>query len=132
MFGGLTHEPAIGLARTLVELTPDGLEHVFLERLRLGQRRGRDQDVPAVPARAAAGRSGSGCCTWRGGYHGDTFHPMSVCDPVGGMHSLWGGVLPRQVFADLPPAGFDAPVDPAYAAALADAVERHAGRAGRR
>ncbi|WP_245985303.1 aminotransferase class III-fold pyridoxal phosphate-dependent enzyme, partial [Streptomyces tateyamensis] len=46
--------------------------------------------------------------TWRGGYHGDTFHPMSVCDPEGGMHQLWGGVLPRQVFVAEPPAGFDA------------------------
>jgi adenosylmethionine-8-amino-7-oxononanoate aminotransferase len=45
--------------------------------------------------------------TWRGGYHGDTFHPMSVCDPDGGMHSLWGGVLPRQIFAPLPPAEFE-------------------------
>ena len=33
--------------------------------------------------------------TWRGGYHGDTFHPMSVCDPEGGMHALWTGVLPQ-------------------------------------
>ncbi|MBO0839227.1 MAG: adenosylmethionine--8-amino-7-oxononanoate transaminase, partial [Sciscionella sp.] len=41
--------------------------------------------------------------TWRGGYHGDTFHPMSVCDPDGGMHALWHGILPSQVFADLPP-----------------------------
>ena len=38
--------------------------------------------------------------TWRGGYHGDTFTPMSVCDPDGGMHSLWRGILPQQVFAD--------------------------------
>jgi adenosylmethionine-8-amino-7-oxononanoate aminotransferase len=64
--------------------------------------------------------------TWRGGYHGDTFHPMSVCDPDGGMHALWRGVLPRQVFAPEPPAGFDAPPDPAYLAALADLVGRHA------
>jgi adenosylmethionine-8-amino-7-oxononanoate aminotransferase len=64
--------------------------------------------------------------TWRGGYHGDTFHPMSVCDPVGGMHHLWTDVLPRQVFAPVPPDGFDAPVDDGYVAALTDAVTRHA------
>ena len=29
MFGGLTHEPGVQLASRLVELTPDGLEHVF-------------------------------------------------------------------------------------------------------
>jgi adenosylmethionine-8-amino-7-oxononanoate aminotransferase len=60
--------------------------------------------------------------TWRGGYHGDTFHPMSVCDPDGGMHSLWRGVLPGQVFADAPPASFDHD----YVQHLADLVERHA------
>ncbi|MEO3818906.1 adenosylmethionine--8-amino-7-oxononanoate transaminase [Plantactinospora sp. B24E8] len=125
MFGGLTHEPAVELARTLVEITPSGLEHVFLcdsgsvgvevaVKMALQYQRGRGR-----PGRHRL-------ATWRGGYHGDTFHPMSVCDPVGGMHSLWTGVLPRQVFADLPPAGFDAPVDEAYAASLVDAVRRHA------
>ncbi|MBF9128994.1 adenosylmethionine--8-amino-7-oxononanoate transaminase [Plantactinospora sp. S1510] len=125
MFGGLTHEPAVRLAGTLVELTPAGLEHVFLSdsgsvsvevavKMALQYQRGRGR-----PRRHRL-------ATWRGGYHGDTFHPMSVCDPDGGMHSLWTDVLPRQVFADVPPSGFDAPVDEAYAAALADAVERHA------
>ena len=61
--------------------------------------------------------------TWRGGYHGDTFHPMSVCDPVGGMHSLWTGVLPAQVFAGAPPADFQ----DSYAAELVDVIEWHAG-----
>jgi adenosylmethionine-8-amino-7-oxononanoate aminotransferase len=60
--------------------------------------------------------------TWRGGYHGDTFGAMSVCDPDGGMHSLWSGVLARQVFVPRPPVG----LDPAYVQLLADTVERHA------
>jgi adenosylmethionine---8-amino-7-oxononanoate aminotransferase len=125
MFGGLTHEPAVRLARTLVELTPPGLEHVFLcdsgsvsvevaIKMCLQYQRGTGR-----PERRRLG-------TWRGGYHGDTFHPMSVCDPEGGMHHLWGDVLPRQVFAPPPPGGFDTPVDPAYVATLADAVARHA------
>ena len=46
--------------------------------------------------------------TWRGGYHGDTFTPMSVCDPDGGMHSLWTDVLAHQVFAPQVPAEYDA------------------------
>jgi adenosylmethionine-8-amino-7-oxononanoate aminotransferase len=61
--------------------------------------------------------------TVRGGYHGDTFGAMSVCDPVGGMHSLFAGALTEQLFADRPPRV----LDDAYAAHLADLVERHAG-----
>jgi adenosylmethionine---8-amino-7-oxononanoate aminotransferase len=65
--------------------------------------------------------------TWRGGYHGDTWQPMSVCDPEGGMHELWSGVLPRQVFADAPPPGFEAAPDEDYVAHLHETVARHAG-----
>jgi adenosylmethionine-8-amino-7-oxononanoate aminotransferase len=51
---------------------------------------------------------------------------MSVCDPDGGMHRMWDGVLPRQVFAGLPPAGFGAGVDEGYADELRELVARHA------
>jgi adenosylmethionine-8-amino-7-oxononanoate aminotransferase len=125
MFGGLTHEPAIRLAAKLVELTPEGLAHVFL------------CDSGSVSVEVAVkmclqywqslGRKGKRrLLTWRGGYHGDTFHPMSVCDPEGGMHSLWRGVLPEQVFVPEPPAGFGAPVDQSYVDMLAETIERHA------
>jgi adenosylmethionine---8-amino-7-oxononanoate aminotransferase len=121
MFGGLTHAPAVQLAGTLVELTPDGLEHVFL--CDSGSVGVEVAVKMALQAQRALGRPGRHrLATWRGGYHGDTFHPMSVCDPVGGMHALWTGVLPAQVFAGPPPAEFD----PAYAAELAELVERHA------
>jgi adenosylmethionine-8-amino-7-oxononanoate aminotransferase len=121
MFGGLTHEPAIELATTLVDLAPAGLEHVFL--CDSGSVGVEVAIKMALQAQLALGRPGRRrLATWRGGYHGDTFHPMSVCDPVGGMHSLWTGVLPAQVFAAAPPAEFD----PAYAASLAETVERHA------
>jgi adenosylmethionine-8-amino-7-oxononanoate aminotransferase len=60
--------------------------------------------------------------TWRGGYHGDTWQPMSVCDPDGGMHDLWAGLLPRQVFADAPPAAYE----DTYAEHLRETVARHA------
>ncbi|MEV4601568.1 adenosylmethionine--8-amino-7-oxononanoate transaminase [Amycolatopsis sp. NPDC049253] len=125
MFGGLTHEPAITLAKTLVDLTPEGLEHVFLcdsgsvsvevaVKMCLQYQRSR-----GLPDKRRL-------LTWRGGYHGDTFTPMSVCDPDGGMHSLWRGVLPEQVFVPEPPAGFDAPVDQSYVDRLAAALEEHA------
>ncbi|GIE89213.1 adenosylmethionine--8-amino-7-oxononanoate transaminase [Actinoplanes regularis] len=122
MFGGLTHEPAITLATTLVELTPPGLEHVFL--CDSGSVSVEVAIKMALQAQRALGHPArQKLATWRGGYHGDTFHPMSVCDPEGGMHSLWTGVLPAQVFAGPPPAGYE----PAYASALADLIERHAG-----
>jgi adenosylmethionine-8-amino-7-oxononanoate aminotransferase len=121
MFGGLTHEPAVRLAQTLVEITPAGLEHVFLcDSGSVGVEVAIKMAVQAQRARGLPGRHR--LATWRGGYHGDTFHPMSVCDPDGGMHRLWTGVLPTQIFADAPPAAFD----PAYAASLAELVERHA------
>jgi adenosylmethionine---8-amino-7-oxononanoate aminotransferase len=122
MFGGLTHAPAIELATTLVAITPDGLEHVFL--CDSGSVGVEVAIKMALQAQRALGRpERSRLATWRGGYHGDTFHPMSVCDPVGGMHSLWTGVLPAQVFAGLPPAHFDR----TYADELAEMIERHAG-----
>ncbi|MEV7213379.1 adenosylmethionine--8-amino-7-oxononanoate transaminase [Kitasatospora cineracea] len=126
MFGGLTHRPAVELAVKLVELTPEPLQHVFLA----------DSGSVSVEValkmclqywRSLGRPEKHRVLTWRGGYHGDTFHPMSVCDPEGGMHHLWGGVLPRQLFAAEPPAGYDAPADPAYLAHLAELIGRHAG-----
>ena len=120
MFGGLTHAPAVELATTLVELAPDGLEHVFL--CDSGSVGVEVAIKMALQAQRALGHpSRTRLATWRGGYHGDTFHPMSVCDPIGGMHALWTGVLPAQVFAGLPPTGYDE----TYAAGLAEMVERH-------
>ena len=103
MFGGLTHEPAIRLAQRLVDLAPAGLEHVFLA----------DSGSVSVEValkmvlqyqRGVGHPERTRMLTVRGGYHGDTFGCMSVCDPVGGMHSMFADVLPRQVFAPRPPA----------------------------
>ncbi len=106
MFGGLTHEPAVKLAKTLVDITPAGLQHVFLADS--GSVSVEVAIKMALQYWASQGRPEKRrLATWRGGYHGDTFHPMSVCDPEGGMHSLWGDVLPRQLFAGPPPAVFE-------------------------
>ena len=120
MFGGLTHEPAVELARRLVELTPPGLEHVFFA------------DSGSVAVEVAlkiclqAGRGErTRLLALRGGYHGDTFAAMSVCDPDDGMHSLFGPLLPRQLFAPRPPAGVDAPLQEEWAAAVRAIFERH-------
>ena len=89
MFGGLTHEPAIELARRLVALTPAPLEHVFFA----------DSGSVAVEVAIkmclqAAGPGRARLLALRGGYHGDTFGAMAVCDPVDGMHHLFASVLP--------------------------------------
>ncbi|WP_335935483.1 adenosylmethionine--8-amino-7-oxononanoate transaminase [Streptomyces sp. PTD5-9] len=127
MFGGLTHEPAVRLATRLVGITPEPLRHVFLA----------DSGSVSVEVavkmclqywRSAGRPAKQRLLTWRGGYHGDTWQPMSVCDPEGGMHELWRGVLPEQVFADAPPSGFDAEPDPDYVRRLRELVARHADR----
>ena len=121
MFGGLTHAPAVELARLLVEITPAGLEHVFLADS--GSVSVEVAIKMCLQYQRARGRPGKHrLMTWRCGYHGDTFGAMSVCDPDGGMHSLWSDVLPRQVFASAPPAAFET----AYVAELAELVETRA------
>lgn len=121
MFGGLTHEPAVRLAARLVEITPEPLRHVFLS----------DSGSVAVEVAVkmclqhwrSVGRPGKQrLLTWRGGYHGDTWQPMSVCDPQGGMHELWSGVLQQQVFVDAPPVAYEE----SYAELLRTEIARHA------
>ena len=121
MFGGLTHRPAIELAARLVEITPAGLDKVFF----------CDSGSVSVEVavkmalqywRGMGRHSKTRLLTWRGGYHGDTFTPMSVCDPDGGMHAMWTDVLADQVFVDAPPATYD----DRYAQALRSAIAAHA------
>jgi len=101
MFGGLTHQPALDLARRLAGLLPDGLEHVFFSdsgsvsvevAMKMALQFWLNQGV--------AGRTRF--VAFRGGYHGDTLGTMAVCDPEEGMHSLFTGVLAEHVIADLP------------------------------
>jgi adenosylmethionine-8-amino-7-oxononanoate aminotransferase len=102
MFGGLTHEPAVSLGRRLVDLAPAGLNKVFL-----ADTGSVSVEVAMKMAWQAQSHDRPGrtrMYTIRGGYHGDTFSPMSVCDPESGMHSMYTGLLPEHVFADRPPA----------------------------
>ncbi|WP_392543932.1 adenosylmethionine--8-amino-7-oxononanoate transaminase [Oryzobacter telluris] len=128
MFGGLTHEPAVGLSRRLLDLAPDGLEHVFLADS--GSVSVEVAMKMALQWHIAAGRRRTRFFTVRGGYHGDTFNPMSVTDPDGGMHHLFRGVLPQHVFAPRPPAGIDREADDpelaAWAAATRELFQAHA------
>ena len=109
MFGGLTHAPAVRLAERLVVISPAGLERVFLADS--GSVSVEVALKMVLQAQRGAGRpERTRMLAVRGGYHGDTFGCMSVCDPVGGMHSMFADTLPRQVFAPRPPAD-DADVD---------------------
>ncbi|WP_460354187.1 adenosylmethionine--8-amino-7-oxononanoate transaminase [Mycobacterium sp. ZZG] len=121
MFGGLTHEPAARLAQLLVDITPAALETVFFSDS--GSVSVEVAVKMALQYWRSTGHVGkSRLMTWRGGYHGDTFTPMSVCDPQGGMHELWTGqnsLLADQEFAPPVPAGYDPDYVDAFAAQLA-------------
>ncbi len=120
MFGGLTHEPAARLAQLLVRITPAGLDTVFFSDS--GSVSVEVAIKMAMQYWRARGRPGKRrLMTWRGGYHGDTFAAMSVCDPDGGMHKLWTDVLAAQVFAPQVPGGYD----PAYSAAFEAQLGKH-------
>ncbi|WP_344942332.1 adenosylmethionine--8-amino-7-oxononanoate transaminase [Actinomadura miaoliensis] len=125
MFGGLTHPGAVRLAERLVELTPEPLTKVFFAdsgsvavevaikmALQYWRSRGRPERHRLL--------------TVRGGYHGDTFGDMAVCDPVNGMHQLFTDVLARHVFAPPPPLGYLAEPDQAYLDELAALAAAHA------
>ena len=101
MFGGLTHEPAIKLGRQLVDMLPAPLEKVFIA----------DSGSVSVEVAikmalqywlAQSRPEKSKLLTIKGGYHGDTFKAMSVCDPENGMHSFFNKAIATQIFADAP------------------------------
>lgn len=102
MFGGLTHEPAVQLAQKLVQVTPSKLQHVFYcdsgsVAVEVGMKMALQYWYNLDPQTKK-----HRFLTIRGGYHGDTFKAMSVCDPVNGMHHLFSSVLPNQIFVDRP------------------------------
>jgi len=124
MFGGITHSPAVTLCEKLVELTPTGLTKVFLS------------DSGSVSVEVAIKMAfqywiskkqpqKNKLLSLRGGYHGDTFAAMSVCDPQNGMHHIFNQVLPEHFFAPKPKTAFDQPFNQEDIGEIKAIIEAH-------
>ncbi|WAJ71398.1 adenosylmethionine--8-amino-7-oxononanoate transaminase [Catenovulum adriaticum] len=106
MFGGITHQPAIDLCKKLVELTPAGLDKVFLaDSGSVGVEVAIKMAIQYWQSQNQTSKTK--LLSLRGGYHGDTFAAMSVCDPVNGMHSLFNNVINQHFFVESPTVGFE-------------------------
>lgn len=124
MFGGITHKPAIELCNTLVDITPASLQHVFLADS--GSISVEVAMKMAVQYWHANDQSNKRkMLSLRGGYHGDTFAAMSVCDPDTGMHHLFNDAVIQQRFTKRPSSKFHDAFDPNSLADLEQCFANH-------
>ncbi|GMR00969.1 MAG: hypothetical protein BMS9Abin19_0314 [Gammaproteobacteria bacterium] len=124
MFGGLTHKPAVELCKKLVEITPEKLETVFLaDSGSVSVEIAMKMAVQYWQAKQLTNKQKF--ISLRGGYHGDTFGAMSVCDPMTGMHTLFSDILAKNYFVPSPDCVFGEPCLEKHLADLKTILDLH-------
>ena len=123
MFAGLTHAPAIDLGKKLLSILPKGMEHIFYcdsgsVSVEVALKMALQYQQNKNPQKTKI-------ATISGGYHGDTFGAMSVCDPISGMHFLFKDMLAQQIFLPRPSQTFSGEFDESALGEMKRIIDAH-------